>query len=567
MITRTLTVLALVAAGLPAVLSGPAHAAPPTAPTIIPKPVSVTPLDESPVELTAGSVLVVRTPQDPAVRGVADYLADVLRPSTGFSLPVQHHPYGGAASIELDATGPATLGQEGYRLHTAGKKRIVLQAHTAEGLFRGVQTLRQLLPARVESRTTQSGPWTVAAVDITDQPRFSHRSTMLDVGRRFVAVEDVKRFIDQAARYKLNVFHWHLTEDQGWRLPSKSFPALNQVGASTQSGWKPGTGGPWFYTEDDYRSVVAYAAARYVTVVPEIDGPGHTAAALASVPGLNCNDQARPPYYGFDVRVSIMCLTDERHLGNVRDFLNKTFAEAAALNPGPYLHIGGDEVPSVTDEQYAAYIKAASDAATANGKKVMGWHQIADGPLPPGSVVQYWGEEGVDRPTIGTPNESQDVKQVRKGLAQNAKVLVSPADRAYIDMKYDSSTPYGLSWAGHTTIQKAYSWDPVTVLARPDGSQGLVTEDQVLGVEAALWTDRAYYGSSRLPTSLDQFPAPAVYMDYMTFPRLPAIAEIGWSPATSKNWADFRDRLAGHGPRWDAQGIGFFRSPEIDWAR
>ncbi|MEV2272859.1 beta-N-acetylhexosaminidase [Nonomuraea africana] len=561
---RIAMVLALLSTSLLLSLPSTPASAEPEPPRIIPQPVSQHFPGGPGVSLGEDSVIVVRRPQAAAVRDVAGLLAGVLRPSTGFALPVRHHPYGAAGWIELDARGPAELGQEGYRLRTEGGKRVLLQAHTAEGLFRGVQTLRQLLPAKVEAATRQDGPWTIPAADITDRPRFGYRGFMLDVGRRFVPPADVKRFIDQAARYKMNVFHWHLTEDQGWRIPIEGMPELTTVGGSTQSGWKPGTGGPWFYTPQEYRDIVAYAAQRYVTVVPEIDGPGHTAAALASVPGLNCNDTARPPYYGFDVRVSILCLTDERHRANVRDFVGKVFKETAALNPGPYLHIGGDEVPSVTREQYAGYIKDAADAAVANGKRVIGWHQIADGPLPPGSLLQYWGDAS-DRPTIGTANESANVRQIRAGLAQDAQVLVSPADRAYLDMKYDAQTPYGLQWAGLVSVQKAYSWDPVTALARPDGSQGLVTEEQVAGVEAALWTDRAYRGSSRLPTSLDQFPAPAVYMDYMSFPRLPALAEIAWSPAAAKDWEGFRARLGAHGPRWEAQGIGFFRSAEIDW--
>ncbi|MFC7616422.1 family 20 glycosylhydrolase [Actinokineospora soli] len=269
-------------------------AAPPAQPTVIPRPVSLTTLSGSSFQLTAGSAIVVRAGQDPAVRGVADYLAAVLRPSTGYALPVVDAPTG-TPSIELDATGGSAHGQEGYRLRTEGTGRVLLQAHTAEGLSRGVQTLRQLLPARVEASTVQPGPWTIAPVDVTDAPRFAYRGAMLDVARRFVPVADVKRFIEQAARYKVNVFHWHLTDDQGWRLPSTAFPALNQVGASTQSGWAPGTGGPWFYTEADYRSIVEFAAQRYVTVVPEIDGPGHTAAAMAAIPGLNCDDRARAP--------------------------------------------------------------------------------------------------------------------------------------------------------------------------------------------------------------------------------------------------------------------------------
>ncbi|MEV0584957.1 beta-N-acetylhexosaminidase [Nonomuraea sp. NPDC050310] len=517
----------------------------------MPQPERVAALGGPAVALTAATTIVAGR----AERQVATHLARTLRRATGFPMPLAAAATPAAPTVELTLAAPAGLGREGYTL-TARNQRVRLAATTAEGLFRATQTLLQLLPPDVET-TGRPGPWTVPQVEITDRPRFGYRGLMLDVGRRFVPAASVKRLIDQAARYKINVFHWHLTEDQGWRLPSRAFPALNRIGASTQAGWREG--GPWFYTEAEYRDVVAYAAERFITVVPEIDGPGHSAAAMASVPGLNCDGVAREPYHGFDVRVSVFCL-DEARLPAVRDFVDKTFAEAAALSPGPWLHIGGDEVPSVTREQYAAYVGLAGRAAVANGKRVIGWHQVGDGPLPPGSAVQYWGLTHEDRPAIGTAEETESVRLLRRAVRQGAQVIVSPADRAYLDMKYTADTPYGLRWAGLVPVERAYDWDPVRVL------EPVVAEGQVLGVEAPLWTDRAYPGSHRLPDSTAVYPDPEVYLDHMVFPRLPAIAELGWSPERARDWPGFRARLAAHGPRWAARGIGFHRSPEIDWA-
>jgi hexosaminidase len=531
---------------------------------IVPQPVQQTVGDGPPFELGEASVIVVPRPASPAVYAVAEYLVDVLRPSTGFDLPIVSAPAGRGSFIELSDRGPEKLGQEGYRLHSAGPHRLSIQGSEAAGLFRGVQTLRQLLPARVEAASVQPGPWLVDPVDIVDYPRFEYRGVMLDVARRFVSADDVKRFIDQAARYKMNVFHWHLTDDQGWRIPIDGMPELTEIGGSTQSGWAPGTGGPWYYTAEEYREIIDYAAERYITVVPEIDGPGHVRAALASVPGLNCDNESPPPYYGFDVRVSAFCLETEEHVANVEEFVETVFAETAAMSPGPFLHVGGDEVEWLSDEQYNGYVEHAGKTLEALGKRMIGWHDIGVGPLSEGSVLQYWGTAS-DRSSIGTPNESRNVQEVRAGLAQGAQVLVSPADRSYLDMKYHASTPYGLQWAGLTTVEKAYDWDPMTALARPDGSQSVLREDDVIGVEAPLWADRAYAGSHQLPTSLDQFPEPSVYMDFMAFPRLPAIAEIGWSPREAREWDDFRYRLAAQGDRWDHQGIDFYRSAEIDW--
>ncbi|MBA2889764.1 beta-N-acetylhexosaminidase [Nonomuraea soli] len=520
--------LALV--GLLLAVSLPACAAAPERPSVapglalVPQPVSVGRPEGSAVRLDGGSAILIGPGQPEEIQAFAGQLREV----TGLPLPVRES---GEAAITLDALGPSELGREGYLLKADG--RITLRAHTAEGLFRGLQTLRQLLPAR------PGGQVSVPAVDISDRPRFAYRAVMLDVARRFVPVEQVKRLIDQAAQYKVNVFHWHLTDDQGWRVPVEGYPALTGVGASTQAGW---SGGPWFYTAQEIRDVVAYAAARYMTVVPEIDGPGHTAAAMASVPELNCSGRARQPYQGFDVKVSVLCLKNTEAVGR---FVSTVFREVSALFPGPYLHIGGDEVPSTTAADYAAYIRTAGAAVTANGKRVIGWHQIGEGPLPPGSVVQYWAPDG------------EDSDLVAKALAQGAKVVLSPADRAYLDMKYDAGTPYGLRWAGFVPVEKAYAWEPAEMLG--------LREEQILGVGAPLWSDRAYRDSTSLPTSHEQYPEPSVYLDHMAFPRLPALAEVGWSSADSRDWEGFRSRLSPHAARWEAQGIGFHRSREIEW--
>ncbi|WP_433236860.1 beta-N-acetylhexosaminidase [Streptosporangium sp. CA-135522] len=524
---------------------------------------------------TLGPRTIIKThPLDDEARRVGSQFAEFLRTATGYRIPVgvasegdDHESLesGGAkgAIVELSTRGGDALGEEGYTLNVK-KNRILIKAHTAEGLFRGVTTLRQLLPRQIESAKRAEGPWTIPAVRISDAPRYEYRGAMLDVARRFFEVADVKRFIDYMAMYKLNALHMHLTDDQGWRLTVDGRPALTQVGASTQSGWKPGTGGPWYYTKAQYREIVEYAAARFVDVIPEIDGPGHATAAKASLPEVNCGGQAPPPYFGFDVGLPPVCLSPEARPA-VKAYLTDVLREAAQQSSADIVHIGGDEVPSTTTEQMDWYVRTAGEVVTAQHKRVMGWHQIGAGTLPPGSLLQWWGDRG-DQASIGTGQETGAVRDLRAGVAQGARVIASPADRAYLDMKYDSTNPYGLSWAGLVNLRRAYEWDPVSATSSTDGTHRIVSEEQVAGVEAPLWTDRAYRGSNSLPTSLNQFVPPSVYTDFMTYPRLPAIAEVGWSSAEARSYDEFQRRVVTHGQRWDVQGIGYYRAPDVPWA-
>ncbi|MFE0464381.1 family 20 glycosylhydrolase [Kitasatospora sp. NPDC058965] len=552
--------LALLQGAVTAAVVPPRATAATTVPPLVPQPATETAVAGSGFTLTAQTPIEVLSTGTDAV-GVGSYLAGLLAPATGFTLPVSSVTQAQGQAVVLDPTGPAALGQEGYTLASSGTG-VTVTAHDAEGLFRGVQTLRQLLPAAVESTTVQPGPWTVAAVQVSDAPRYPYRGVMLDVARRFYPVDEVKRYIDEAATYKINTLHLHLTDDQGWRIAVGALPALTSVGASTQSGFTGGT--DWFYTTAQYQDLVAYAKSRFMTVVPEIDGPGHSSAALASVAGLNCNDQAKAPYSGFDVGISLYCLSDAQHIANVGSFLSTVITTVAALTPGPYLHIGGDETPQATAAQYNAYAGAATQAVTAQGKTVMAWHQLGQSTLPAGSLLQFWGDAG-DRATVGTGSESKSITQVRNGVAQGARFVMSPSDHAYLDMKYDSTVPYGLSWDGYVNAQAAYAWDPTTATAKPDGTGSVVPAGSITGVEAALWADRAYTGSTSLPSSTSQFPDPSVYADFMTFPRLPAIAEIGWSPLSTHDWTGFSGRLAAQGPRWTAAGIGYYAAPDIAW--
>ncbi|MFI6986701.1 family 20 glycosylhydrolase [Embleya sp. NPDC050154] len=562
---RRLVALATAAVTLPltATLSE-ASAAPPTpAPApyaLVPQPVSQKAVAGEGFSLTPQTRISVLSRDSEAV-GVGTYLSKLLAPATGYDLRVVKDTHAPKNAVVLDPNGPKKLGAEGYTI-TSGKNGVVVKAHGAQGLFRGVQTLRQLLPAEVESRTRQSRAWTVSPVQISDSPRYEYRGVMLDVARRFYPVAQVKRYIDEAAAYKINTLHLHLTDDQGWRIAIDALPDLTKVGASTQSGHTGGT--DWYYSKADYQEIVSYATSRFMTVVPEIDGPGHTMSALASIPELNCDDKAKPLYSGFDVGISTYCLADGTHQGNTRRFLKAVIKEVAKLTPGPYIHLGGDEAPHTPPDQYASYVKSATEATTGRHKTVMGWNELANADIPAGSIMQYWGEDD-DRKTIGTAEESASIVSTRNGVAQDAKFVMSPSDHAYLDMKYDVSTPYGLSWSGYVPVERSYNWDPATITGKMDGTGSIVPADRIAGVEAALWADRAYEGSSSLPTPTTRWPEPHAYADYMSFPRLPALAEVGWTPQAARDWKNFRQRLAQHGQRWTAAGIAYHPAPGVPW--
>jgi hexosaminidase len=513
-------VVAVGAAGLTWKLSMPETRTP------VDRPVTINDLVPVPAEVkavggvsfTLTSTIGVRAPGGHVEAGrVAEYLAGLLRTATGFPVPVSTDA--GAIELRLDPGGGH--GAEGYGLE-ATADRVVIEAAAPAGLFHGVQTLRQLLPPAIESATGGPGPWTVPGVRIRDEPRFAYRGLMLDVGRHFFGVADVKRLIDLAALHKMNHLHLHLSDDQGWRIAIDAWPDLTEIGSRSEVGGGPGG----YYTKADYTDIVEYAAARYLTVVPEIDLPGHTNAALASYPELNCDGTAPDRYTGIEVGFSSLCVGSEV----TYRFLDDVFGELAALTPGPYLHIGGDEAKTLGPEDYATIVERAQEIVARHGKTVVGWHELAAARLLDSTVTQFW----------GTTPEAPELVAAAKG---GTKVIMSPANRAYLDIKYDSGTRLGLSWPGFVEVDDAYDWDPATYL--PD-----LAPDAVLGVEAALWSETI--------SEMDE-------IEYLAFPRLAVIAELGWSPADTHDWDAFRQRLGAQGPRWTAMGIDFYRSPRVPW--
>jgi hexosaminidase len=419
-------------------------------------------------------------------------------------------------SIYLRLGNDATLGDEGYRLDVS-PALVTITANRAAGLFYGMQTMRQLMPVSVEHPAARNRTLRIPAGVVIDAPRFPWRGSMLDVARHFLPIEEVRRHVDRMALYKLNRLHLHLSDDQGWRIEIKSWPNLALIGGRTQVGG--GAGGA--YTQAQFAELARYAADRFVTVVPEIDMPGHSGAALASYPGLNCDGVAPPLYTGIDVGFTTLCVKSD----STYRFISDVVREIAALTPSPWFHIGADEVEKLSHDEYRGFIERVQGIVRAHGRQMIGWGEIAVAALEPGTVVQHW------------KTDSSAVHAARGGT-----VILSPNTRTYLDMKYDSSTILGLHWAGLIEVRDAYDWDPGTLVEGVSGRS-------VLGVEAPLWAETL---------------AKPEDWEFMAFPRLVAIAEVGWS-APPRDFESFRQRLGAHGPRLTALGVNFYRSPAVPW--
>ena len=443
---------------------------------------------------------------------VGQALAAKLEPAFGTRLDVTMSPPEPQNVVILSVVGGERLGKEGYLL-TVTPQFVKIEAETPAGIFYGTQTLLQLLPPVIEGASAS-----IPAVTITDRPRFAHRGAMLDVARHFFGVDDVKRVIDLMAGYKLNRLHLHLSDDQGWRIEIQSWPDLTAIGGQTAVGGAQGG----FYTQADYTEIVNYAAERFIEIIPEIDMPGHTNAALSAYPELNCDGEARQPYTGTEVGFSSLCIEKEI----TYQFVDDVIRELAALTPGKYIHIGGDESHSTSEDDYREFIGRAQQIVQAHGKEAIGWEEIAQTPLEDGTVAQHWFSD-----------------YAADAVAQGAMVILSPSSKIYIDQKYDEQTPIGLSWAGLSDTRDAYEWQPETLI---DG----VPEENILGIEAPLWAET-------LETIND--------IEFLMFPRLLGVAELAWSPNGGTDWEAYRTRLAAHGPRLDALGVNFYRDPDVDW--
>ncbi len=490
--------------------------------------------------INAQSVIAADT-SDKAFLHVAEMAAGLLRRGTGLPLPLKHGD-GGTNSIVFRASSTID-NEEGYRL-TSSPAGVVIEARTAAGAFYGLQTLRQLLPPDIENDDPQSRTWSVPAVVIDDAPRYPYRGMHLDVSRHFFPVAFVKRYIDLLAMHKMNRFHWHLTDDQGWRIEIKRYPRLTSIG-----GWRNGTlighysdvphrfdsvryGG--FYTQDEIREVVRYAQERSVTIVPEIEMPGHALAALSAYPELSCTGGPFEPSQLWGVFDDVFCTTD-----SVFTFLEGVLTEVIDLFPGTYIHVGGDEVPKTRwavcpkcastkareglkdDHELQSYfIRRMERFLSSHGRRLIGWDEILEGGLAPGATVMSWRgtQGGIDAARLGHD------------------VIMTPGSHCYFDYYQSRSPEEPIAIGGFTPLEKVYSFEPTPAELTAKEAR------HILGAQGNVWTE--YILNER-------------HVEYMVYPRAAALAEVLWSPPEFRDFDDFADRLAHHMARLDRLGVNY----------
>ncbi len=512
-------------------------------PAIIPRPVKLTP-HAGRFLLTAKSVIWT----DRADAALGRQLAAYLAPATSYAIAVRigGTPSGSRIVLTRDKT-LSRLGPEGYTLDVRAG-RVTVRAPAAAGLFYGMQSIRQLLPAEIFREATMTGvTWAMPAVTIEDSPRFRWRGGHLDSGRHFMPKEFVKKYIDLLALHKMNSFHWHLTEDQGWRIEIKKYPRLTEVGA-----WRRETlVGPYeadtakrvydhqrhggYYTQADIREIVAYAKARFVNVVPEIEMPGHSQAAIAAYPWLGNTADTIPVMTIWGVSSYILNPSD-----SAIQFMKDVLTEVMVLFPGPYIHIGGDEAPKgqwkaspvaqarmralnlKTEDELQSWFTRQMDAfLTAHGRRLIGWDEILEGGLAPNAAVMSW--RGI----------SGGIAAARAGH----DVVMAPGSHTYLD-HYQSLNRGAepLAIGGFLPIDTVYAYDPMPAELEPRFAK------HILGAQGQVWTE---------------YIAGPKQVEYMAYPRMSALAEILWTPVARKDFADFSTRLASHLRRLEALDVNY----------
>lgn len=469
------------------------------------------------------------------VSRIATFFNDYLHNMYGFKL--SENDKGKSVSFKLISK--LDLGKEGYLLKVS-KKSIVITASEPAGLFYGMQSLKQLLPVETSTASVD-----IPCLDIKDQPRFTWRGNMLDVGRHFFPVNFIKKYIDILAMYKINTFHWHLTEDQGWRIEIKKYPLLTEIShwrAETKVGHfrskegKDGIGYGGFYTQDQCREIVRYAAERYVTVVPEIEMPGHSSAALAAYPNLGCTGGPYKVKETWGVHKDVYCAGKEETFTFLQDVLD----EVLDIFPSEFIHIGGDECPKDAWKKCEAcqkrikenglhdehelqswFITRIDKYLTSKGRRLIGWDEILEGGLAPEATVMSW----------------RGVKGGIEAAKQRHDVVMSPTTHMYIDY-YQSKDKENepLAIGGFLPVEKVYSYEPIP--------EELSTEEakHILGVQTNLWTE---------------YVATTKKAEYFLLPRLQAEAEVAWTPKKLKDFSDFEKRLNKDYKRLTKLGINY----------
>ena len=503
---------------------------------LTPAPVSLQ-QQEGKFELTKSAVFKINGTE---AGNVAAFFANKLKTSTGFELKMSETE--GNIAINVD---PALeMNAEGYKLNVT-PAGIEINAKTEAGAFYGMQTVLQLLPAEVESKSVVKTDWTMPCVTIEDAPRFAYRGVHLDPCRHFQTVDEVKKQLDVMAMLKINRMHWHLTEDQGWRLEIKKYPKLTEVGAVRTEGEGFTHGG--FYTQEEAKEIVAYAAERHITVIPELETPGHELAAIAAYPHLSCTGEEVEPRIIWGVEDLVMCPGK----GDMFPFLEDVVKEMVEIFPSEYFHIGGDECPKGSwkkcpdcqklirqeklqakdghsaEERLQSWVIGKMEVMLAKyGKKIIGWDEILEGGLSPNATVMSWrGEEG----GIASALQSHDV------------IMTPGGNGMYLDHYQGDSKIEPVTIGGYTTLEKTYSYNPV-----PDTLVAMNKAHHILGVQVNTWSEYMYTNEIR---------------EYMMYPRTVALAEIAWTPVEKKDYKDFERRINNAYVRLDGQGM-YYHIPQ-----
>lgn len=520
---------------------------------IIPKPVEVV---KNPGTFTLPEHVVIRVSESPDLKQAVELLKERITESTGSEVTVSHQTTSPTIRLQINRRADTLIGNEGYRMEI-DPKMITIRANQAAGLFYGAQSLIQLFPKEIESsEKVDDVKWQVPCVEITDYPRFGWRGMMFDVSRHFFTKEDVKKYIDNMVRYKYNLLHLHLTDDEGWRIQIKTLPKLTEVGAWNVK--KVGYFGKFspptpdeprdyggFYTHEDIRELVEYAKERFVNILPEIDVPGHSLAAIASYPELSCTPEANnyvvrsgeqimdwsrgaPPIAMVD---NALCPANEK----VYEFLDKVVTEVAALFPFEYIHMGGDEAAhnfwsqnaeikalmqreniKTMEEVQAYFTKRVEKIVTSKGKKFIGWDEITEGGLPSSAAVMSW----------------RGVKNGIKAAQMGHEVVMTPSEFVYIDLMQGDPAIEAKVYSS-VRLSKSYQFEPL-----PDG----VDARLIKGGQANLWTENVY--NMR-------------HAEYMAWPRGFAISEALWTPVKNRNWNDFVGRMEKHFQRLDIAEVKY----------
>ena len=483
----------------------------------------------------------------PEAKTIAEFFAAKMRTATGYDITV-----GESGNITLKLDESLDVNDEGYQLDVTGDA-VNVTAKTPQGLFYGMQTFMQLLPAEIESAQKVSGiAWTAQAVSIKDEPRFGYRGIMLDPCRHFMPAENVKKFIDVLSLFKINRLHWHLTDDQGWRIEIKKYPKLTEIGSKRVEG--EGTEHSGYYTQEEIKDIVKYAADHFITVVPELELPGHEMAAIAAYPELSCKGEAGTPRVIWGVEDIVMCPGKE----DMFKFLEDVIDEMVPLFPSEYFHIGGDECPKTSwkncplcqqrirkegltadknhsaEEKLQSYVIQRMEKYLATkGKKIIGWDEILEGGISEDCIVMNW-----RRPEFG-----------KKALKTNHRTIFTCSAWSYFNLK-ESRTQVEIGPRGPLPLEKVYGFQIV-----PDS---LTAQQQKLvwGAQGCLWTEY-------IPTTWKA--------EFAVFPRMSALAENVWSPLEKKNWENFSRKVETQYERYELWGAryseAFFRTQDVERKR